>query len=103
LRSFLTALAATAGVTMPRRSIPGWLGRASATLVEWTWRILRVRRAPPLTRFAASMMSREITVQTGKAAHDLGYTPTIDVARGLAMLESPAPRPVGNVAAPATV
>ena len=86
LRAFLTALAATESVALPARSIPGWVARSLASLVEGTWRLLRLRSQPPLTRFAASMMSREVTVCTEKARRELSYVPTLSVAEGLAAM-----------------
>ncbi|MCB9528867.1 MAG: NAD-dependent epimerase/dehydratase family protein [Myxococcales bacterium] len=86
LRDFLTRLAATRGVTLPARSLPKWLARAAASLAEGVWRLLRLRGAPPLTRYAIDMLSAEITVQTGKARAGLGYAPVIDRERGLAEL-----------------
>ena len=86
VREFLTALAATQGVALPARSIPGALARFVASVVEGAYRWLRVRRAPPMTRFAVTMMSRSVTVNTNRARRELGYAPILDVARGLSEL-----------------
>jgi nucleoside-diphosphate-sugar epimerase len=86
LREFLTALAATRGVALEGREVPGGLARAVATLLEGTWRLFGIRRRPPMTRFAVSMMSRTVTVRTDRAARELGYAPVISVADGLARL-----------------
>ncbi|MGE0708356.1 MAG: NAD-dependent epimerase/dehydratase family protein [Planctomycetota bacterium] len=86
IREFLTALAATQGVTLPARSIPSWLARPLAALIEGTWRLLRLRRAPPMTRFAIEMMSSTIAVDTARAREELGYEPVITVEEGLAAL-----------------
>ncbi|MEZ4391555.1 MAG: NAD-dependent epimerase/dehydratase family protein [Polyangiales bacterium] len=82
-REFLTALAATQGVALPDRSVPGALARPLARAVEGVWRLLGIRRAPPVTAFAMSMMSREVTVSTAKARRELGYAPVIDVDAGM--------------------
>lgn len=86
LREFLTALAATQGVTLPGRSLPGAVARPLAAAVEGAWRALGIRKAPPMTSFAISMMSREVTVNSAKAKRALGYAPVVDVAAGLAAL-----------------
>lgn len=92
LRSFLTALAATAGVVLPDRSVPGAVARVAAALVEAAWRMLGRTQTPPLTRFAAAMMSRTITVRTDKAQRELGYRPVVTVEQGLEALGGTAPR-----------
>ena len=90
LREFLTALAATQGALLPARSVPGGLARPLAAAVEGVWRLLGVRRPPPMTRFAVAMMSRSVTVRIDRARAELGYDPVISVAEGLAALRSPA-------------
>jgi len=88
LREFLSAMAATAGVDLGTRVVPKALARALARVVEGSWRLLGVRRQPPLTRFAAEMMSATITVDTTRARQELGYAPVITVADGLAAMRS---------------
>ena len=83
IRSFLEQLAATQGVDLRERSMPGALARGAAWTVEGLWRLFRIRRPPPMTLFAVSMMSRTITVRTDKAERMLDYTPQISLERGL--------------------
>lgn len=49
--------------------------RSLAAIVEGLYRLVGVRATPPLTRFAAAMMSRTITVRTDNAREELGYRP----------------------------
>ncbi len=86
MREFLGALAATQGVALPERSMPGALARPLASAVEGVWRALGVRKAPPMTAFAIAMMSRTVTVKTDKARAELGYAPAVSVAEGLAAM-----------------
>jgi nucleoside-diphosphate-sugar epimerase len=86
MREFLTALIATRGLTPPDKEIPGWLARALGSLTEMTWRMLGKTTDPPLTRFAASMMSRDCTITTDKARRELGYAPVISRSDGLKQL-----------------
>lgn len=88
LREFLTALAATQGVVLGGRSLPKWLARGLARAVEGGWRLLGVRRPPPMTRFAIDMMSASVTVDTTRARQELGYSPVISVEAGLAGLRA---------------
>jgi hypothetical protein len=89
-RDFLSRLAATQGVDLGRRSLPGALVRPLAGGVERLWSTFRRGRKPPLTRFAISMLSRTVTVRTAKAEAELGYRPVVSVDEGLAGLGSSA-------------
>lgn len=86
LRELLSALAATEGVRLPERSVPGALARPLAAAIEGAYRLFGVRRAPPFSRFAVSMMSRTITVKTDKARDELGYAPVVSFEEGLAAM-----------------
>ena len=83
MREFLTALLATRSLTPPDKAIPGWLARTLGSATETTWRALGKTSDPPLTRFAAAMMSRDCTITTDKARRELGYEPVISRAEGL--------------------
>lgn len=83
-RSFLTRYLATQGITPPAKSIPGFVARALAFVVEGIWKLLRIGSEPPLTRFAAAIMSRHCTIRIDKIRKELRYKPAISVADGLA-------------------
>lgn len=86
MRAFLDALAATEAVALPDRSLPKPVARGLAAAFEGLWRLLRRRTAPPMTRYAIDMLSAEITVDTGRARAELGYTPPVSREAGLAAL-----------------
>lgn len=92
LREFLGRLVATRGVALPVRSVPGAVLRPLSRVVEAVWAWLRPGRRPPITSFAAAMMSRTVTVRTDKARRELGYAPPMTVAEGLAALSAEASR-----------
>lgn len=83
VRDFLTSLAATQGVDLGHRSIPSAIARPAARVVEGAWRLFRVAKTPPMTRFAIDMMSATVTVRTAKAREELGYAPVISVEEGM--------------------
>ena len=82
-RSFLTRLLAANGVTLPERSLPGWLMRPAAAVVEGVWRTLGIRSAPPVTRHAVDLLCCDCILDDRRARSELGYAPVIDVERGL--------------------
>ena len=83
MREFLTALIGTRGLTPPDKAIPGWLARTLASATETAWRAMRKTSDPPLTKFAATMMSRDCTITSDKARRELGYEPVISRSEGL--------------------
>ncbi len=86
IRDFMTRLVATRGVDVPDRSVPGFVLRGAAFALEKIWRALRLRSAPPVTRFAIAIMSRDCTIIIDKAKRELGYRPVISVDEGLEAL-----------------
>lgn len=87
-REFLGALIQTAGVTPPDANLPSGIARGLAVAVEGVWKLLRLKSEPPLTRFAAAIMSSECTLKIDRAKADLGYAPVISVAEGLRELST---------------
>lgn len=99
IRDFLTELLSTQGQPMPDSSIPGWLARTAARLVEGTYRFLRIKAEPPLLRFPTDIMSRECTLRIHRARQELGYEPRVSVKEGLAIMQRER-NPSAEIAAP---
>lgn len=85
-REFLVPLMAAHGVELPQRSLPSWLARPAAALVERTWRSLRLGGRPPLTRHAVDLLCCDCTLRDDKARRELGYEPVTRVEDGLRAL-----------------
>ena len=83
---FMTAYARTAGTDLGERSVPGWVARTLANILEPLWRLVRAKSTPPITRFAAYIMSREGTMTDEKARSKMNYKPVISVEAGLQAL-----------------
>jgi nucleoside-diphosphate-sugar epimerase len=88
-REFVTALLATRGVRPPDASVPRPVAFAAARAAEAAWRLLPLRGAPPLTRFAVWVASLECTLDDSRARRDLGYAPVVTREDGLAALSAP--------------
>jgi nucleoside-diphosphate-sugar epimerase len=91
-RSFLSALAATAGVELGDRSVPRPVAWASASLMEQLWRLLRLGGEPPITRTLLALSAQQMTVEDSKARRELGYRSAISREEGLAELAKKEPR-----------
>jgi hypothetical protein len=91
VREFLGGLAAADGLDLPDRSLPGPLMGMAAKTMEGAWDLLRLRGTPPITRMAVEVMRTSLTVDTQKARRDLGWSPVITRAAGLAALSAASP------------
>lgn len=86
-RDFMTALLKTQGVDIPDRSVPSWLIRGLARVVEAVWEPLGMEDDPPITYTAAKLIGEEVTVSDAKARRELGYTSHVSREEGLRELE----------------
>jgi nucleoside-diphosphate-sugar epimerase len=85
-REFVTALLRTQGVEPPGRSLPAWTAAPLARACEAAWRVLPLPGTPPMTTFRAWLLTQECTIDISKARNELGYTPVVTPAQGLANL-----------------
>ncbi len=72
------------GVDLEYRNLPQWLARGAATCAEGLWIPLGPRRRPPLTRYLARLMTRDLHFSCGRAQEVLGYQPIVPFEEGLA-------------------
>jgi len=86
MKAIVAGMAASRGVTLPDKSVPGWLASAIGWTSESLWRLLPLRGNPPLTRHAAMVMARTCVLVDDKARRDLGYRPVISREEGLRAL-----------------
>lgn len=85
-RDFLGRLIAPQDVDVSDKSAPGFVLRGAAFVCEAIWRGLRLKSSPPITRFAACIMSRDCTIRIDKAKKELGYQPVTSVDEGMAAM-----------------
>ena len=83
IRDFLSSYLATQNIDLGTKSMPGWFLRGLSNVTEPIWHALKLKSAPPITKFTAHIMSRECTLIDAKARADLGYKPVISRAQGL--------------------
>jgi nucleoside-diphosphate-sugar epimerase len=87
-REFVTSWLATQDVSAPDKTVPTPLADAGAAVSERAWRLLKRPGAPPLTRLAVWVSSRECTLDIARARRELGYRPVVSREQGLAALAS---------------
>ncbi len=86
MREIISGIAASRDITLPDKSIPGWLADTIGGSCELIWRAFSLRSEPPLTRFSAMILSRDCTLSDAKARSEMGYAPVITVEDGLRAL-----------------
>lgn len=83
MRQMLGGMAASRGIDLPEKSVPGWVPGMIGATSEALWRTFSLKGEPALTRFSAMIMSRDCILKDDKARADLGYRPVISVEQGL--------------------
>jgi nucleoside-diphosphate-sugar epimerase len=83
-RDFVSALLATQGVTAPEKSVPRALLRFTANVGDRLYKLSGGKITAPLTLQSFATSAVPITLNIGKARHELGYAPVITREAGLA-------------------
>jgi len=79
-------LLAAIGIEVRIRAVPVSAAMAAGAICEFTWRALRLKSEPPVTRFSVEQLATEHWFDTRAAERDFGYRPTITIAEGLERL-----------------
>lgn len=75
-----------AGLEVEIQAISPRIAIAAGTLIENTWKILRLKSEPPLTRWSAEHLSTAHWYDISAVKRDLGYKAEITIAEGLEKL-----------------
>ncbi|HNE18836.1 MAG TPA: NAD-dependent epimerase/dehydratase family protein [Turneriella sp.] len=83
-QQFCAAIAAALGAKAPRLHLPYFVAYGAALLMEFTWRILRLRSRPLLTTYTVKNLGSRLRFSIERAERELGWTPKISYREGLA-------------------
>jgi nucleoside-diphosphate-sugar epimerase len=83
-------LLATRGLPPVKRTVPFVIAWHMAAMMERAWRLFRLSAKPPITRQTLRMIGQDFTLSIAKARRDLGYSPVISRAEGLARMRAAA-------------
>jgi len=81
-------LLAAIGIEVRIRAVPVRAAMTAGALCEFTWRVLKLKSEPPVTRFSVEQLATEHWFDTRAARRDFGYRPTITIAEGLERLRA---------------
>jgi nucleoside-diphosphate-sugar epimerase len=76
-----------AGAPPVTRQISPRLANATGRFFERTYKLLRIRAEPPMTRFLAGELSTAHWFNISAARRELGYEPLISIEEGILLLE----------------
>lgn len=82
----LARMCLAGGVQEPRRSVPGWIGRAAGSAIESVWRGVSADGVPPMTRFLAEQLSTAHWFDQRRTRDLLDWTPEVSLDEGFARL-----------------
>ncbi|MDO4666244.1 MAG: NAD(P)-dependent oxidoreductase [Streptococcus sp.] len=83
VKTFLTDLLDTQSITIPDKSIPSFIAKPLARIIENIWRTLHLRSYPPLTSFDLSFIAMNRKYRINAAKTILGYKPIVTYQEGL--------------------
>jgi nucleoside-diphosphate-sugar epimerase len=86
MHEMISGMAAARGITLPEKSIPGWLADTIGATCEGLWSTVPLKGDPPITRFSAMILSRDSILNDAKARRIMGYRPVISVEDGMRAL-----------------
>lgn len=87
LKSFLTRLLGSRGVTPKDRSVSFGVAWMMAGLMGVVWRTLRREGEPPITQQMLRLIGKDFTVDISRARNQLGYDPIISPTDGMCQMQ----------------
>jgi len=85
-RHIIGGLLKAAGVDVDIQSISPRIAIAAGTVLEATWKLLKLKSEPPITRWSAEHLSTAHWYDISAAKRDLGYKADISISEGLEIL-----------------
>jgi nucleoside-diphosphate-sugar epimerase len=78
-RAYFDKLTSALDVPPPRISIDPTLAYAAASVLEFVYRLFRIRHRPLITRYLVTHLSKDFHFSIEKARQELGYEPRVGV------------------------
>jgi len=82
----IAGLLHAAGLEPDIKPVSPAVAGTAAAIVETAWRLLRIAKEPPLTRWTANQLSTAHWYDITAAKRDLGYRPKVSIEEGLERL-----------------
>ena len=82
-RRFIESIAKSAGLEPPAESVPLWLAKILAKVMEGSARAIRAKKPPLLTQARIKFLGLHLGFSVAKAKRELGYRPRVPFADGI--------------------
>ena len=79
-------LLAAIGIEVTIRPVPPALAKAAGAIAETTWKLLKLKGEPPVTRWSADQLSTAHWYDLAAARQNFGYAPRVTIDEGLRSL-----------------
>lgn len=86
LKRMIAGILQAAGINQPIKTIPYFLGYQLGGIMEFTYKLLRLKKEPLLTRFVARQLALAHWYDPRRAKEELGYIPNVSMKQGMARL-----------------
>ncbi len=85
LEAFCAGLAETLEVPACHTYIPYWVAMSSAKVLEFVWRLFRIKTRPLLTTYTVTTFGSRMRLSIEKARRELGWAPKVSYRDGFAL------------------
>jgi nucleoside-diphosphate-sugar epimerase len=82
LEEFCAGIAGAMGVPPIKTYIPYWVAMTAAWVMEFIWKLLRIRMRPLLTTYTVTNLGSRFRFSIDKARRELGWKPRITYREG---------------------
>lgn len=82
LEEFCAGIATAMGVSPPKMHIPYWSAMTAARVMEFVWKLFRIRTRPLLTTYTVTNLGSRFRFSIDKAKRELGWEPRISYREG---------------------
>ncbi len=84
LQNFCKGIADALGVKPIEKRIPYFAAYAAAVVMEFTWKLLRIKTRPLLTTYTVKNLGSRLKFSIAKAERELGWKPKVSFEQGFA-------------------
>jgi nucleoside-diphosphate-sugar epimerase len=82
LEEFCAGIAEALGVPFVKTYIPYWLAMTAARVMEFIWKLFRIKMRPLLTTYTVTNLGSKFRFSIDKAQRELGWKPRITYREG---------------------
>jgi nucleoside-diphosphate-sugar epimerase len=82
-KDFIKKYVGTQGVTIPDKSVSLAMAKRVASVMEFSWKIFRLKGHPPLYKGLINALGMEFITSDKRARQELGYKPLVTIEQGM--------------------